>query len=89
MSADALRASLDALSLVDHHVHGAMTSEIDGAGFAAGFSESPWPSPTGTTHLDSQVGIALRRWCAPVLGLPPHVDADAYLLAAGSSAARR
>lgn len=79
VSADALRASLDALPLVDHHVHGAMTSDLDGASFDAGFSESPWAAPAGTTHLDSQVGIALRRWCAPVLDLPPHVDPGAYL----------
>jgi uncharacterized protein len=64
---------------VDHHVHGALISDVDGAGFDASFSESPWAAPAGTTHLDSQVGIALRRWCAPVLDLPPHVDAGAYL----------
>lgn len=79
MSADALRAALEALRLVDHHVHGATTAGLDGAGFEAGFSESPWPPPEGTTHLDSQLGFAVRRWCAPVLDLPPHVDAHAYL----------
>jgi predicted TIM-barrel fold metal-dependent hydrolase len=83
-SADALRAALDALRLVDHHVHGAhvhgaMTGDVDGAVFEAGFSESPWAAPAGTTHLDSQVGFAVRRWCAPVLDLPPHVDATTYL----------
>lgn len=79
MSADALHAALDALRLVDHHVHGALTGGLDGAAFAAGFSESPWPAPAGTTHLDSQLGFAVRRWCAPVLELPPHADANAYL----------
>ncbi|MGH3821677.1 MAG: amidohydrolase family protein [Pseudonocardiaceae bacterium] len=79
MSADALRAALEALRLVDHHVHGATTDALDDAGFAAGFSESPWPPPEGTTHLDSQLGFAVRRWCAPVLELPPHVDAHTYL----------
>ncbi|MGH3694216.1 MAG: amidohydrolase family protein [Pseudonocardiaceae bacterium] len=74
-----LRAALDALRLVDHHVHGAMTGALDGAAFEAGLSESPWPPPPGTTHLDSQLGFAIRRWCAPVLDLPPHVAADAYL----------
>jgi len=80
VSADALRATLDALRLVDHHVHGAMMGDVDGAAFEAGFSESPWAAPAGTTHLDSQLGFAVRRWCAPVLDLPPHVDAHAYLL---------
>lgn len=79
MSADALRAVLDALRLVDHHVHGAMTGDVEGAAFEAGFSESSWAAPAGTTHLDSQLGFAVRRWCAPVLDLPPHADASAYL----------
>ena len=79
MTADALRAVVEALRLVDHHVHGAATGDVDGTGFEAGLTESPWPAPAGTTHLDSQVGFAVRRWCAPVLDLPPHTDADAYL----------
>jgi predicted TIM-barrel fold metal-dependent hydrolase len=61
------------------HVHGAVTGDVDGAAFEAGFSESPWAAPAGTTHLDSQVGFAVRRWCAPVLDLPPYVDATTYL----------
>lgn len=79
MSADALRVAIDALRLVDHHVHGAMKEDAEDAAFEAGFSESLWPAPAGTTHLDSQVGFAVRRWCAPVLDLPPHVDGTAYL----------
>jgi uncharacterized protein len=79
VSTDAVRAAVETLRLVDHHVHGTMTSDVDSAGFEAGFSESPWPPPAGTTHLDSQVGFAVRRWCAPVLDLPPHADAEAYL----------
>jgi predicted TIM-barrel fold metal-dependent hydrolase len=79
MSPDGLRAAIDALPLVDHHVHGAMVGDVDGAAFEAGFSESPWPPPVGTTHLDSQLGFAVRRWCAPVLDLAPHTDATAYL----------
>ncbi|MGH3767382.1 MAG: amidohydrolase family protein [Pseudonocardiaceae bacterium] len=79
MSADALRAAVDGLRLVDHHVHGATREELGPAAFEAGFSESPWPAPAGTTQLDSQVGFAVRRWCAPVLDLPPHADATAYL----------
>ncbi len=79
MTADGLRAAVDALRLVDHHVHGAMLGDVDGAAFEAGFSESPWPPPVGTTHLDSQLGFAVRRWCAPVLDLYPHADANAYV----------
>jgi uncharacterized protein len=79
VSPDALGPALDDLRLVDHHVHGAMTGDVEDSGFEAGFSESPWPAPAGTTHLDSQLGFAVRRWCAPVLDLPTHADAAAYL----------
>ncbi|MGH3830251.1 MAG: amidohydrolase family protein [Pseudonocardiaceae bacterium] len=79
MSSDTLRAALDALRLVDHHVHGALTGDLDGAAFEAGLRESPWAAPEGTTHLDSQLGFALRRWCAPVLDLPPHAGVGVYL----------
>jgi uncharacterized protein len=79
VSADALRATLNDLRLVDHHVHGALTGDVEGAAFETGFSESPWAAPAGTTHLDSQLGFAVRRWCAPVLDLPLHADATTYL----------
>jgi predicted TIM-barrel fold metal-dependent hydrolase len=29
--------------------------------------------------FDSQLGFAIRRWCAPVLGLPPHADPADYV----------
>jgi predicted TIM-barrel fold metal-dependent hydrolase len=79
MAADSLRAAIETLPLVDHHVHGAATDDVDGGGFEAGLTESPWPSPAGSTHLDSQVGFAVRRWCAPVLDLDLHVDVGTYL----------
>ena len=28
--------------------------------------------------FDSLAGLALRRWCPPLLGLPPHASVDAY-----------
>ncbi|MDQ3276031.1 MAG: amidohydrolase, partial [Actinomycetota bacterium] len=65
--------------MVDHHVHGAATADLDSAGFGAGLTESAWPAPPGTSHLDSQLGFAVRRWCAPVLELPPHADVVTYL----------
>lgn len=72
---------IDALCepLVDHHVHGCFTGPISRAGFEAAISEGTAdPAPTGTTRFDSQIGVALLRWCAPVLGLPPHAAADDY-----------
>ncbi|MDQ4092159.1 MAG: amidohydrolase, partial [Actinomycetota bacterium] len=79
MAADSLRAVVEAIRLVDHHVHGVAMDNVDGAGFEAGLTESPWPPPAGSTHLDSQLGFAVRRWCAPVLDLAPHADADTYI----------
>ncbi|HEX2297358.1 MAG TPA: amidohydrolase family protein [Pseudonocardiaceae bacterium] len=80
MAADEpLRTALDSLRLVDHHVHGAANADLDRAGFEAGLTESAWPAPAGTTHLDSQLGFAVRRWCAPVLDLPPHADPETYV----------
>jgi predicted TIM-barrel fold metal-dependent hydrolase len=35
--------------------------------------------PEGVTLFDSQLGLAIRRWCAPVLGLPAHAPPDDYL----------
>ena len=79
MTAERVRAALDALPLVDHHVHGAAKAILDRAAFEDGLSESAWAAPAGTTQLDSQLGFAVRRWCAPVLDLPPHADVDSYL----------
>lgn len=79
VGADDLRAAVDRLPLVDHHVHGATVGALDDAAFEAGLTESPWPAPAGTTQLDSQLGFAVRRWCAPLLDLPAHLDATAYV----------
>jgi uncharacterized protein len=40
-------------------------------------TEAPQAPPVATA-FDSQVGFAIRRWCAPLLGLPAHAPADAY-----------
>ncbi|GAA1257957.1 amidohydrolase family protein [Pseudonocardia aurantiaca] len=76
--AASLAAAIEAMPLVDHHVHGAATAPLDVAALAAGLTESPFPAAPGTSYLDSQLGFAVRRWCAPVLDLPPHVDAGEY-----------
>jgi predicted TIM-barrel fold metal-dependent hydrolase len=65
--------------LVDHHCHGLVTADLDRSGFEALMNEAPGASPLGTTVFDSMLGLAVRRWCAPVLGLEPHASADDYL----------
>src|SRR4051794_14530947 len=46
-------------------------------------TEAAWPPtlPPGLagTLFDSQIGFALRRWCAPLLDLERHAPIDAYL----------
>jgi predicted TIM-barrel fold metal-dependent hydrolase len=71
--------AVDALPLVDHHVHGVVSAELDRAGLEAMITESFDPAAPGTTWFDSPVGFAVRRHCAPVLDLPPHAGPDAYV----------
>jgi len=68
-----------ALCLIDHHVHGVMSAELDEGGVEALLTESPAHPPAGVRAFDSQLGFAVRRWCSPVLGLEPHATADDYL----------
>jgi predicted TIM-barrel fold metal-dependent hydrolase len=65
--------------LIDHHCHGAVTGPLDRSGFEALLTESDRPAPPGCSMFDSQLGFAVRRWCAPVLGLQPHASPPDYL----------
>jgi predicted TIM-barrel fold metal-dependent hydrolase len=77
--AEDLAAHTAAVPLVDHHVHGAFAAEISRPGFERSINEaSPDPVPEWMTQFDSQLGFAIRRWCAPLLDLPPHAPADDY-----------
>ncbi len=60
---------LRSMRLVDHHVHGTFTEPGDRASFAAALNEA---SGSPIAGFDLPVGIAVRRWCAPLLGLEPH-----------------
>ena len=71
--------STESLPLIDHHVHGVVTAELDRAGFELLISEASGPPAPGTTVFDSQLGFAIRRWCAPVLDLEPLGPAEDYL----------
>ncbi|MET7904600.1 amidohydrolase family protein [Streptomyces sp. NPDC005336] len=79
MSTDQLEAAIEALPLVDHHVHGALRASVDRAALEPMLTESDRPIPPWMTQFDSQIGLAVRRWCAPVLGLDPHADPDTYV----------
>jgi predicted TIM-barrel fold metal-dependent hydrolase len=67
------------LPLVDQHCHPVVLEPLDRTGFELLLTESPHPPAPGTTEFDSHVGLAVRRWCAPVLGLEAHAPPDDYL----------
>jgi predicted TIM-barrel fold metal-dependent hydrolase len=70
---------LEGVGLVDHHCHGVVRGPLDRAGFELLATEAARAAPPGCTTLDSQLGFAVRRWCARLLGLAPHAPADDYL----------
>jgi len=83
-----LEEELGQLRLVDHHCHGVITADLDRAGFEDLISESFDPAPPGTSHVETPIGLAIRRWCAPLLDLPPLVDAEAYVARRGELGAQ-
>lgn len=69
---------LRSLPLVDHHCHGVVAAELDRPGFEALLSEGGAPPPH-SSNFDTPVGLAVRRHCAPALGLAVHAEPDRYL----------
>jgi uncharacterized protein len=65
-------------ALVDHHCHGVLQRDTDEATLESLLTEGTgWP---GGSVFDSQAGLAFRRLCPPVLGLPPHAELGDYLV---------
>ncbi|HSE09640.1 MAG TPA: amidohydrolase family protein [Nocardioidaceae bacterium] len=67
------------IPLVDQHCHPVVLDDLDGGELARMLSEAFDPAPEGTSGFDSHVGLSVRRWCAPVLGLDPHADPTDYV----------
>ena len=62
--------------LVDHHCHGVLYRDADQATLESMLNEGiGWP---GGSVFDSQAGLAFRRLCPPVLGLPSHAEPGDY-----------
>ncbi len=76
---DALDLSGQLGDLVDHHCHGILTDDLDRTTFEGLMNEAVRASPLGTTLFDSTLGWAIRRHCAPLLGLAPLAPAETYL----------
>lgn len=70
---------LDRLRPIDHHCHGVVGRDLERPEFEDLMTESPWPSPAGTTGFDSPIGLAIRRRCAPLLDLDPGCSPEDYL----------
>ena len=56
-----------------------MKDDLDRLAFERMLNESSGPSPLATSAFDSMVGLAVRRWCAPLLDLEPLVSAEEYV----------
>jgi uncharacterized protein len=61
--------------LVDHHCHGVLRTGGDLAGL---LNEADGDAVADGMAFDSLAGLAFRRWCPPLLGLPPHASLDDY-----------
>jgi predicted TIM-barrel fold metal-dependent hydrolase len=70
---------LETVTLIDHHVHGTFDKPIDRPAFEASINEgSTDPVPSFMSQFDSPLGLSIRRWCAPLLGLDALASADDY-----------
>ena len=58
-----------AQQLVDHHCHGILRAGGDLAGL---LNEADGDATADGSAFDSLAGLAFRRWCPPLLGLPAH-----------------
>ncbi|MFD4659164.1 amidohydrolase family protein [Kitasatospora sp. NPDC058444] len=67
------------LALVDHHCHSVVAAELTDEALAGLLTESDRPPAPGCSPFDSALGLAVRRWCPPALGLPAHTPAADYL----------
>ncbi|MFF6955923.1 amidohydrolase [Streptomyces sp. NPDC008317] len=66
----------DLTHLVDAYCHGVLPGDL---GLGAFEARLPGVAAPHTTLFDSPTGFAVRRWCAPLLGLEPHCSPARYL----------
>ena len=79
MTADTrtLAEHIGAVSLIDQHVHGCWLTTGEWQRFENALNEAN-TEPSTDSGFDSQLGFAAPAHCATVLGLPKHVDPQAY-----------
>lgn len=71
-------SAADDVPLLDQHCHGVFGADLDDAEFGSWLTEAATVD-AGRDPFASLLGLALRRWCAPVLDLPPHAEPERYL----------
>jgi predicted TIM-barrel fold metal-dependent hydrolase len=64
---------------VDHHVHGILRGRLTPGQLVRQLSESDRPAAAIAAGMDTQPGIAIRRWTAPLLGMEAGVPAERWL----------
>ena len=64
-----------AQQLVDHHCHGILRAGGELPGL---LNEADGDAAADWLPFDSLAGLAFRRWCPPLLGLPAHASAQSY-----------
>lgn len=79
MATDDVQQFVTTVPLIDHHCHSVVAAELDRADLESLITESDWPPADGRSNFDSPVGVAIRALCAPILDLPRHATADAYV----------
>ncbi|AQA05374.1 amidohydrolase [Mycobacterium sp. MS1601] len=74
-----LSEHLATVPLIDHHVHGCWVAAGSRARFDNSLNEANTePVAAFDSAFDSQLGFAVRKHCAPLLGLAEHVDPQQY-----------
>lgn len=75
----ALAEHVRQVALIDQHVHGCWTTSGDRRRFENALNEANTaPLADFDSAFDSQLGFAVRAHCAPLLGMPRHVDPQEY-----------
>jgi uncharacterized protein len=74
-----LTDAIGELRLVDQHLHPVLPGPLERPDFERYLTESDRPARPGMSRFESQLGVAVRRWCAPALGIDPSAEPDAYL----------
>ena len=72
-----LAQRISEVPLIDQHVHGCWMTAGDRSRFENALNEAN-TEPIADSGFDSQLGFAVRNHCAALLGLPRHVDPQAY-----------